>query len=250
MYELKDRRTIEDEDQDQGPSVDDRHSDELDRLARRQGIRAEMARNAVALQHAAMLESECRESHARVELAADLHRQECDPLQAELERLERDAVRRIAERSPADQEADRRRRELIGEIAAANAALELVVETEKRLRRPAEIQADRLRRDHVDPQALAVRLAQGGTANPDLLVKLFVAQRTVRFAQARQAEAVRGVRITEANIQGLRLRQLSGDLAAERRRLARWQAELAASQDAITAATAKSNRIHRLLIDE
>ena len=246
MYELKDRRT----DEDQGPSVEDQHSDEQDRLARRAGIRQQMAEHAVELQRAAALEDEVRQSHLRVEAAAELHRQETEPIQAELETLEKHAVRRIAERAPADQEADRRRRELIGQIAAANSALELVVDCEKKLRRPAEIEAGRLRQEFVSPAALEVRLGQPGLANPELEIQLFTAQQAAKFASARQAEAVRAGKIIAYNCQEIRAGRMSGDRAAQERRLAKWQAELAAAGEAATAATAEGNRIHRQILDE
>lgn len=241
----------QDADQDQGPSVEDQHSDELDRQARRAAIRSEMARNQVALEKAAMLESEIAESHARVELAADQHRQECEPLQSELERLERDAIHRIASRAPADQDADRRRRELIKKITKANGQLETIIADEKRLRRPAENQAYRLRQDHTVPHALESRLAQPGNAHPELLIKSHVAQQAAKWAEARRQAASQAARIIERNIRAIETGKVSrSELAPQRRRLAKWQAEHQAAGDALTEALARSAAVGREIIAE
>ncbi|NLS92473.1 MAG: hypothetical protein GXX96_09945 [Planctomycetaceae bacterium] len=223
---------------------------EHERMARRRAVRAEAAKLKFEKDKLIPLEAVVAESHQRVEAATELHQTACVPLQAELETLEVEAVERIANRKKPDPKADQRRADILRELAAENAKLEQVVETEKHLRAPTEREIWRLRNRVTDPAAVLGRLAQPPAASPELLAELHVARERIKWLRARQAAAEKTLRICQFNATEIEAKRITGDLSIWRGKTLAWEHELAAVGDELASAMAEAEKIHKSMLDE
>lgn len=125
-----------------------------------------------------------------------------------------------------------------------------MVDRAKKLKEPLQKEAKRLRRESLSPASIMLELAHPSVANPELQIQQFCAQQKVRFAAARLKSAEASKKIVAYNVGEIRAKRMSGDLAAQLRRLEAWNREIAAAQADQDAALAEGKRIHAEMIAE
>lgn len=242
-WTTKDKRTEE-------PTSEELRDAEDERQRKRQALRLQIAAMQLKLDRAALLQAEIRTIDDRLDAAADLHTSTTAPLQAELEELEKRAIQRIAARVPANPTEDSRRREIIGEIGEANRQLEEVTQREQALRRPLEQQVHALTIAAASIQPLTSKLSQPPLACPRLLIDAHICQQRIQAATTRIATAQRASKVIRHNVTEIQARRMAGDLAAQRGRLERWEAEEKAATQEQADALALAAKISQAMIDE
>ena len=233
-----------------GPSAEDRASDEKDRLARRADIKHKIGKHTLELEKANLLQAEVQRINAVADQAADCHSGICAPLQTELEKLEERAVLRIASRQPSHRKEDDRRAEIIREIEQQNEILQEATERAKRLRQPLEDRIQKLQIDAAPLDSLRGKLASIGIGNPALIVEHHCTQQRASFASARLAAAKKALSIVSYNVEQIAAGRMHGDLAAQQFRVRRWAAEVEAASREQVDAMAAGSRIHAAMIAE
>ena len=223
---------------------------ERDRLARRAAVRQKMAAATMTEEHIGLQGGELNRIDGEVDQAADAHQTACSVLQVELTALEEQAVARITDRQPRNEAEDNRRAEIVAEIAAHNGELETVIQRAKAMRKPILREIAKLKEGHMSPKVLALELAKDNTADPELLVERFVNSRTGTYAAARADTARKSLKITSYNLQEITAHRMSGDLAACRRHVAQWQAEIEAAAKVAAESNREGERIHQAMVAE
>ena len=223
---------------------------ERERLARRQAIRQKMAKAEMTETRLSLLATELAKVDEQKETAADLHQAVCTPLQAELETLEAEAVQRITDRQTPDQAADKRRSEIVVEIAEHNQELEEAVSLAKVRKKPLNREIQKLKAGHMSPKVLQLELGKDHTADPALLVQRFVNSRSVQFATARVNSARKSLKICRYNHEEIEARRMSGDAAACQRRIDNWTAEISDAERIVAESNREGERIHTEMLNE
>jgi hypothetical protein len=223
---------------------------EAKRQERRQQVRQKMAAATITENKIHLLTADLSRINAEPDQASDLHQASCSVLQTELASLEESAVKLIAERLPPDADNDGRRGEIVAAITDHNSELEVVVQRAKVMRKPIAVEVQRLRRNHMSPAVLALKLSREGVADPQLLVEQFVNKQAAAFATARHTTAQRALKIVEYNCTEIKAGRMSGDGEAQQRKCNCWTAECEAAQAAIAETNAEGARIHEQMLDE
>ncbi|NLF74010.1 MAG: hypothetical protein GX575_33815 [Candidatus Anammoximicrobium sp.] len=231
-------------------AVADTSEADSERMRKRQSIREKAGRDELTLAPIALWKADIESSQQRVDDATDQHNTACVPWQDELGRLEELAVQRIGQRLPADPEGDSRRAELLALINEANKALEETIQRENETQGELRRKIHQLQTGIAPPSVTLMRLAQPPAASPQLLAELFVAKQRIAFATARVKAAGVGLRIAEANLDGIRRNIVSGELAVHTHKANCWRAELEAGEAEQAAALTEAERVHRAMIDE
>ena len=95
-----------------------------ERSAKRAELKRRIAERAVQKRQLASLRKLVAEINARSDAASDIHRDECRPLQEELETLSANQIEAVLANEPSDPEDDARRLEILTQIESANMTLE------------------------------------------------------------------------------------------------------------------------------
>ena len=223
---------------------------ETERMRRRRAVRESAARRDIELRPALLAEKDVRDSEARCDELADSHQRVCQPWQNELTELEELAVKRIGAREPPNTEEDARRGELARLIAAATADLEKAVADEAAIQSIARRKARKTREGKPPSDTILMALAKPPLANPALLGEQFVRGEQLKWLKARQQAAEKTLKICQYNLNEIRAKRMSGDVAVWQGKVSSWEAEVGAVGNEITIALAESDKAYREMIEE
>jgi hypothetical protein len=224
-------------------------NDEPSRLARRREIRRKIAERTEAEKRAEGIRQRIVEIDREADQAADLHQRECQPLQTEIQTLTQQIIEAAADRQPAPEDAETRRRQLLADVDAQNEILAELVAACDRRRKPLQEELRQILKRVTDGAALEYRLSHEGTGHPDLLLQKFVLQRALEYATARLGGAVRKVETHEAEIASIKAGRYA-DIAPVELWLARWRAERAAAQAEVERLGREANDLHERIVNE
>lgn len=221
------------------------------RMAQRREVRRKIAQADALLEKAAQLQNHVAAYDRESDEAADRHRDICQPLQQELDEIERRTVDRVADRQPIDPTDESRRREIIELIHAENERLQDACDRAKRLKQPILKEASRLTVEAAEAGALLPgQLAREPLANPQLLLAQFAISQAAKYSGARVKAATAQCREWREHLETAKARKDSSNATIYQARLDRWGFELNAAQSANNDIQAESKRIHQALLDE
>jgi hypothetical protein len=223
---------------------------EAERLARRRDVRDQIARRDEKSARAALIRRRLEDLDREVDQAVEAHRVACEPIQAELAKVEASLIAHMTDRRRVPAELEKRRVALIGELDVANEALAAATARARRLRDEPARQLAELGQEVAADSGLELKLAAPPLASPALLAAHFVADQAAEWASARLDKARRRVAENTERAADAARRKERGEERVYQARLFKWQAELAASAAALEAARAAANEAHRRLVDE
>jgi hypothetical protein len=232
------------------PRGDETPEEDPDRMRRRADVRLRIAKRQLLERRAEELERRVAELDAEAEAAAEAHRLACEPLQAELERVEGQIAAKMAARQPVPAALEERRRELITAVDDANTTLSDAVERVKRLKVAPADEAEALRFKAAAQSTLEQDLATAPLVNPALELEAFTAQQTMDWLAARVAAARKMIAKNVSAAREADLRRDSREATRCRARNTKWIAEAAAASAALEAAKQAAEAAHQALVDE
>ncbi|NLX55709.1 MAG: hypothetical protein GXY58_11400 [Planctomycetaceae bacterium] len=234
-------------------------SDELTRLAKRRELKRQLTRRKCIEQDLLRLRSEAAGVENRIANLTANHEAEVAALRTEMDAL----IEQMAD-APSEK-LSAKRAGLQQQIVDKTKSVEKAVADARREAAAVHKLMGPLQ-ESLRELPIAFVLAHDDVANPELLVRLFVAKRRVKFAEARLEDAKRW--LTAADNAFLTAGQPVGkidrgpyfdptpspvDKSVVRqatRRQSRWQAEIAAAETELAEALAESKAIHQQMIEE
>lgn len=234
-------------------------TDELTRLAKRRELKRQLTRRKCIEQDLLRLRSETAGVENRIANLTANHEAEVAALRTEMDALieqmaDAPSEKLSAKRAGLQQQIVDKTKSV--EKAVADARREAVAI--RKLMKPLQ--------DQLSDLPIPFALAHDDVANPELVVRLFVAKRRVKFAEARLEDAKHW--LTAADNAFLTSGRPVGridhgpffdpspgpvDKSAVRqatRRQSRWQAEIAAAENELAEALAETKAIHQQMIEE
>lgn len=241
-------------------------TEELQRLANRREIRAELARRRLLEHQVDVLDRRIADLHQQADSAADKHAANCRPIQDRLTALETEIKTALANRLEIPAGLEEERAELLDKLHLENETLSDAAERTKRLAGPLEKERREVRSEVAQLAALESQLT-GKYGNPRLLCEKFSNGKRMAVAQARVEAAQRGLRDAEVSLEVAgstkTARNASGWAVAtaplridqdvvrhHTRRRDEWSCELRHAQAELVAANVASEEIRRQLLDE
>jgi chromosome segregation ATPase len=224
--------------------------DNADRLSRRREIRKQIARRKQFEQRAAGVRTKLQSLDDEADAAADVHREQTTPVQAELEQLNELVIELAADRQPIDESLETKRRELLDIIDTANEQLQESIARIDRMKQPLKTELRTLEKEVSQGAALEYRLSHQDIANPQLLAEKFTLDRAKEFANARLHAARRKIEEIESAIGFVKSGQRRENLAELEFRRSRWQAEHAAAQAEVERLGREANELHEKIVNE
>jgi chromosome segregation ATPase len=185
-------------------------------------------------QRADAIAERVRELDAEIDARAATHESTCAPIQADLAAAEAEIATKLADRSPVPPALEKRRVEAIASIDEANGSLATGVDEIKKKRARLAEEEEKLRFEIASQCTLEDSLSRPPLSNPNLLLRLFLAQRVEQFAVQRKNVAM-------AMIED-RIRPPAPGIT--------WQVELRAATEAVEAARIATAAAHQALVDE
>lgn len=234
-------------------------ADEMARLARRRERKRGVARHKLVEADLVQLRSEAAAIDNRINNLTACHESEVAALRAELEQLAEQMVDGPSEKLLA------RRVAVQQQIVDQTKALEeAIADARKEVAAVDKLMAPL--REQLRDLPIPFTLAHDDVANPELLVRLFVAKQRVKYAEARLEGAKKSLAAAEANVltagkpeyhvdHGPYFNKTPGPASKTAihnaaHRQARWKGEVDAARSELTAALAESEAIHRQIIEE
>lgn len=234
-------------------------TDEMTRLAKRREIKRRLAKRQAIESDLLRLRSEVAGIENRISNLAANHESEVAALRAEMDRLIEQSIDAPSEKLTT------KRAALQQQVVDLTQALERAIADARReavairkLMKPLQ--------DQLSELPIQFELARDDVAHPELVVRLFVAKRRVKFAEARLEDAKHW--LTAADNAFLTSGKPVGridhgpyfdptpgpvDKSAVRQatlRRSRWQAEIAAAETELAEALAETKAIHQQMIEE
>ncbi len=221
---------------------------EDERQAARQAVRQQDAELQVLRDRTALLRRQLADLDRRADERVAEHGETTERVQSELADVEAELSRCIAERQPARPDLESKRIELLDALSRANELLEADVLPLSRTRENLEREIRDLQSQAAAGAPLLGKLASPPLANRDLWLRKFACGQHAVWADRRETAAKRQLGDAKAHLKQVGDERVARELAKVR--VARWQAELEAAQQARSAAQAAADAAHQALIDE
>jgi hypothetical protein len=212
-----------------------------DRLRERERIKRGIAERRLAERKAEMMQAELTDIDSAIRAATAEHEARTAGLDAELQKLEAAAVKRLDAEKPASASEDARRREIVAELTRSTGELQRFVNEQKLSKGFGEKRVgDCWRRSHQLPSPND--LCAIDVANPRIFIEHLSAKEALKYAFARQQNAQKQVSALRGDDD-----DRSGNI--ERRR-AQWECELRNANAALAAAQRSEQELREAMIAE
>ncbi|MCA9233222.1 MAG: hypothetical protein KDA57_21430 [Planctomycetales bacterium] len=241
--------------------------DDANRLARRKGIKREIAKLQALDGRRSDITNQIRKLNEREAKAEGEHEKVCQPIQDRLSTLELEATELILADKEIPSELSDERGELLEQLASANSRLETEAKTIRDLRLQLEKQRASLGDTTTEASRLRGQLTAHGVANPELLAERFVVDQQVLWAEKRHRAAKEECQLAQRhyveqvqrredarviNSRGEVVRDPEPDEHEQRllREVAGWEHECEAAAAAVAEAHAAREEIRQQIVAE